>query len=111
MKKFIKYFTILIFSLFMVLTNFTPLNDFLPQHWPHLYCADKGKFCSLERAKGHNTFGSVILDFERYKKQTNNPNLVLHRRFYRKWWQIWNWANFILDPIWDVTYAERDEDT
>jgi len=51
------------------------------------------------------------MSFEAYKTETNQPNLVLHRRFYRKWWQIWNWVDFFTERRWDYPYAERDEDT
>ncbi len=90
MLKKILTFIAFVFILFMLVTNFTILRFFLPQHYP---------------------LGSVMMDFERYKKETNQPNLVLYRCFYRKWWQVWNWADFLTLPCFDLPYAERDEDT
>jgi hypothetical protein len=110
LKRLFKFLLILLI-LFTLATNFTILRFFLPQHYPHIYCADKCKFWFPERAKGHDPYGQVIQTFEHYKKETNQPNLVLYRRFYRKWWQVWNWVDFLTLPCFDLPYAERDEDT
>ncbi len=109
-KKLLYTFIILLLAL-ILLVNVSFLRFFFPHTYPHRYCADKGNFCTLERGKGHNTLGSVYLDFEAYKQETKQPNLVLHRRFYRKWWQIWNWYDFFTADRWDIPYADRDEDT
>lgn len=109
-KKVIR-FSLFLLAALIILTNVSFLRYFLPQTYPHRYCTDKGNFCTIERGKGHDTLGSVYLDFEAYKKETSQPNLVLHRRFYRKWWQIWNWYDFVTADRWDIPFAESDEKT
>ena len=109
-RKVFKYFLIL-FLLFFVLTNFTYLRFFLPQSYPHRFCSDQCRFWTYEKAKGHDPVGSVVIDFERYKKETNQPNLVLYRRTPRKWWQIWNYVDFLTHKRWSYPYAETDEET
>lgn len=111
MKKKLSFFFAAIFALFMALTNFSFLRYYLPQTYPHPYCADKCKFWTIEKATGRNPLASVENSFNTYKVETNQPNLVLHRRFYRKWWQIWNWADFLTHERWSYPYAEKDEDT
>ena len=93
----------------LVFINLTPLRFFFPQTYPHEWCSDGGKFWTMERGKGHDPYGSVIASFEAYKKEVNKPALVLHRRFYRKWWQVWNWYDFLTYPHWKHPYAESNE--
>lgn len=100
-----------LFVLLLILVNCSFLRYFFPQTYPHTYCSDKCKFWTLEKGKGRHTLEDVEMSFEAYKTETNQPNLVLHRRFYRKWWQIWNWVDFFTERRWDYPYAERDEDT
>jgi hypothetical protein len=109
-KKIIVFF-IGFLMIFIIVSNLTFLRYFLPQTYPHKFCADQCKFWTYERATGHNTLGSVEMEFERYKKETKQPMLILHRRFYRHWWQIWNWYDFLASPRWDYPYAEKDEDS
>jgi len=111
-KKLIIRLSIFVIILLFILNNgvtkyFIPL----PSSWPHKYCADKGNFCTLEKGKGRDTFGSVLIAFNRYKDETKQPDLVLYRRFYRKWWQVWNWGEYIFAPYWSCPYAESDENT
>ena len=111
MTRKLKYPFFITFIFSAILTNISFLRYFLPQTYPHTYCSDKCHFWTIERAIGHNTLGSVELAFNKYKIETGQPNLLLYRRFYRKWWQIWNWYDFFTSPRWDYPYAEKDEDT
>jgi hypothetical protein len=111
MKRKLTIFFGSLFILFMLVTNLTFLRFFLPQTYPHTWSSDQGKFWTVERAKGRDPFGSVLMAFENYKKETNQPNLVLHRCFYRKWWQVWNWYFFLTDRRWNYPYARRVENT
>lgn len=87
------------------------LRHELPQTFPHWSCSDKGKYKALERTKGHDVIGGIRRNFEEYKKETNQPDLILYRRFKKEWWQIWNWYYFLAAPCWDFPYSESDEDT
>lgn len=111
MKKFIKYLIIVGCILFLLLSNFTYLNVYLPQCYPYRFCSDKCTFEVYELGKGHDPIGRVELYFKQYKESENKPNLVLYRRFPRKWWQVWNWYDFLSHRRWSYPYAERDEDT
>lgn len=111
MKKIISYVLFVLFVIFILVSNFTYFNVYLPQCYPYRYCTDKCRFDVNEIGKGHDPFGSVELSFEKYKSDVQNPDLVLHRRFYRKWWQIWNWYDFLTHKRWSYPYAENDEDT
>ena len=107
----LKHILSLLMLLFFVLSNFTILNNFLPQSYPHRYCSDGCRFNTYERAKGHDPVGSVEIEFNNYKNNVGKPDMVLYRRFYRKWWQIWNWVDFLTNRRWNYPYAEKDEDT
>ena len=111
MKKPIKYILIVLFLLFFFITNFTYLRFTLPQSGVYRFCSDKCLFEDYELGKGRDPIGSVELSFKKYKIEANKSNLVLHRRFYRRWWQIWNWVDFVTHKRWSYPYAERDEDT
>jgi dolichol kinase len=97
----------------IALLNFTFIRFFLPQTYPHTYCSDKCRFRTIEQAKGRGDIPlkRVEFGFQQYKIQTNQPNLILYRRFYRKWWQVWNWYDFFTSPCWSYPYAEKDEST
>jgi hypothetical protein len=83
----------------------------LPTTWPHRFCADKGQFWTYQKGKGRNTYGSVLFAFDLYKKDVNKPDLVLHRRFQKEWWQIWNWLEYLFAPYWACPYAATDEES
>ena len=109
-KKFLVYFFASIFIAFFLASN-TILNNFFPHSYPYRFCSDQCKFDALELGKGHDPLRRVEIGFAEYKILHNKKNLVLHRRFYRKWWQIWNWIDFITHPRWSYPYAENDADT
>jgi hypothetical protein len=111
MKKKLLYAAGIVFVIFMLVTNFSFLRFFLPQTYPHTWCSDQCRFWTMEKAKGHDPLKSVEMAFDTYKIQANKPNLILHRRFYRKWWQVWNWYDFMSNRCWTYPYSERDEDT
>lgn len=111
MKKVLKYLVLILFLLFFVITNFTYLRFTLPESGIHKFCSNKCEFEDWELGKGHDPLGSVEVSFENYKKRINKPELVLHRRFYRRWWQVWNWYDFLTHPRWKYPYAESDEET
>jgi hypothetical protein len=114
MTKFVKISliasTITVIVLFLIV-NLTLVNRFLPGYGPRRYCADKGAFYAHELYKGHDPLYRVILLFDEHKVETNQLDLVLYRRFERKWWQVWNWLDFMFNPRWDIPYAASDEDT
>jgi hypothetical protein len=101
---------IVFFALFLI-SNLTLVNLYLPNNWPHRYCADKCSFETHEMTKGHNPYGRVLQEFEDYKAEKDKRNLKLYRRFPIKWWQVWNWLDYLSHPRWRLPYAERDEDT
>jgi hypothetical protein len=111
MKTFLKYALFGLFVLFVLLSNFTYLNVFLPNSGPFRYCSNKCDFELAELGKGHDPVGRVESYFEEYQEKMKRPELKLYRRFHRKWWQIWNWHNFLTHRRWKHPYAERDEDT
>ena len=110
-KKWIKNVAVILGLVFLVISNFTYLNVYLPQCYPYRFCADKCMFYTIERGKGHDPLGSVEIAFEAYKEETGKKDILLHRRFYRKWWQVWNWYDFLTHRRWSYPYAERDGDT
>jgi hypothetical protein len=91
--------------------NLTPINLLLPHSGPYFYVSDNGKFASYERGKAREPYASLLNWFAQYKKQTNKQDLILHRRFHRHWWQVWNWVDFMTHPRWDMPYAESDENS
>ncbi len=101
----------LIATLLFLVTNLTYLNVYLPHSYPYRFCANQCRFEDYELGKGHNPIGRVQTNFEIYKEETKNYNAVLHRRFYRKWWQIWNWVDFLTHKRWSYPYAQTDEET
>ena len=109
MKKVIVLIVSIVALLFLTF-NLTYLNVYLPHSYPYRYCADKCQFEDQELGKGHDPLGRVEVNFEIYKNETNS-NAILHRRFYRKWWQFWNWIDFLTHKRWSYPYAETDEDT
>ncbi len=111
MVKTIKYFVLSLVLIFVLVSNFTYLNVYLPQCYPFRYCANKCDFEMNERGKRRDPFGDVEMEFEKYKWDAQNRNLKLHRRFYRKWWQVWNWYDFITHRRWRCPYAANDADT
>lgn len=111
MRNLFKYFLSILFLLFLLASNFTYLNVYLPQCYPYRFCSDKCKFEDYELGKGHDPLGRVQFNFEYYKRRTNKPDLVMYRRFHRKWWQLWNWYDFFTHRRWAYPYARRDEDT
>lgn len=110
-KKVFKWILLPLFLVFFLISNFTILNIFLPHCSPYRYCSDHCNFWTYEKGKGRDPFGDVELGFKNYKSDVQNPDLILHRRFYRKWWQIWNWYDFLTHKRWSYPYAENDEDT
>jgi hypothetical protein len=97
--------------IFFVISNFTLLNEFLPDTYPHRYCADKGQYCAYELPTKRYAWLSLQQDFSNYRFTKQKMDLLLYRRFHRKWWQIWNWADFLTHERWSYPYAEKDEDT
>ncbi len=83
----------------------------LPQSGPYRFCANKCDYENWELPKGRAPLTALENHFEKYKNFVNKPDLILYRRFYRKWWQAWNWYDFLTHPRWKYPYAERDEDT
>lgn len=66
---------------------------------------------TYEPATHRDRYNGFILDpFEAYKKRVNKPNLVLYRRFYIKWWQIWNYMEYF-HPRFRLPYAETCDET
>lgn len=84
--------------------NLTYLNVYFP-HVRHLrYMSEDDQWETIERGKGRDPFGSVVLSFEEYKKDTNGKDLKMHRCFTRDWFQVWNWIDFTFHPRWKVPY-------
>lgn len=100
-----------IIVLLFLASNLTYLNVYLPHSYPYRYCADQCRFEDRELGKGHDPLGRVEVNFLDYRARTNNYQAVLHRRFYRKWWQIWNWVDFLTHKRWSYPYAETDEES
>lgn len=113
MKRCLVYLTATFFVLFLLISNLTYFNRYFPDSWPFRYCSDKCDFQDQELGKGRDPTGRVEANFEKYKTydRNRNKNLVLHRRFKREWWQIWNWYDFLTERRWKYPYAERDADT
>ncbi|MCC6463198.1 MAG: hypothetical protein IT260_22205 [Saprospiraceae bacterium] len=111
MKKILIVVAGTLFILFFLLSNLTIVNDFLPNCTPFKYCSDQCAFQFHELDFKRILLKDVEKSFAQYKVKTNQPDLVLYRRFHRKWWQIWNWVDFLTNPRWSIPYAGRDEDT
>jgi len=111
MKAYLVYYLLFLFLLFFLLSNFTPLNMYLPNCYPYRYCADNCQFETYEVAKGIDPFYGVEMGFEKYKKGYPEKKSTLHRRFHRKWWQIWNWYDFLSHRRWRYPYAASDDAT
>lgn len=115
MKK-ILYSTLLSAFIFLILANFTILNLFLPQG-PYTYCSDKCQFIDSEVGKMREPLSVVERNFYEYKLAYNFKNrnrtkeLVLYRRFYIKWWQVWNWYDYCTHKRWSYPYASKDSET
>lgn len=109
-KKSSAFLAVFLLALFLVV-NLSIINLKFPHSYPYRFCSDKGKFEVLELGKGRDPLGRVQLAFEDYKVRTNKLDLKLYRRFERKWWQVWNWVDFLANKRWCYPYAERDEDT
>lgn len=99
------------FLIFFVISNFTLLNEFLPDTYPHRFCSDTGQYVDYELPTKRYALLSVQQHFSEYRQQTNKKDITLYRRFHRKWWQIWNWVDFMTNERWSYPYASRDEDT
>ena len=108
--KFKYVLTVFLLILFFV-SNLSILNNFLPNCYPYKFCSDKGRFEDFELPKGHDPLWRVVHNFEIYTIENNKRDLVLHRRFSRKWWQVWNWLDFLFHPRWRYPYASNDEET
>lgn len=106
----VRIIPLLVVLLFLI-TNLTYLNVYLPHSYPYRYCADQCRFEDQELGKGRDPLGRVEVNFLDYRAQTNNYQAVLHRRFPREWWQIWNWVDFLTHKRWSYPYAETDEET
>jgi hypothetical protein len=111
MKTFLKYALFGLFVLFVLLSNYTYLNLFLPDCGPFRYCSNKCEYEETERVLGSDPFSRVERHFKEYQEEMKRPELKLYRRFPRKWWQVWHWHNFLTHRRWKYPYAERDEDT
>jgi hypothetical protein len=94
--------------LFYLAISISPVNWFLPNTHPHRFTADQGKCYIFEFRNGRDPYGRVMAIFDGYKARTNQPNLKLYRNFHRKWWQVWNWLDFITHPRWRLPYVETD---
>jgi hypothetical protein len=101
----------MLLAILFFVSNMTILNMYLPHSYPYRFCADKCQFEVYELGKGHDPIGRVQTCFEDYKADHHRNYAVLHRRFSRNWWQVWNWVEFMFHPRWKYPYAERDEDT
>jgi hypothetical protein len=99
-----------VFLIFFVISNFTILNEFLPGTWPHRFCSDKGQYQAYELPTKRYALLSVQKNFSEYRYSTNK-DIILYRRFYRRWWQIWNWVDFMTNERWTYPYANSDEAT
>ncbi len=111
LAKKVGYFLIGTLILFLLLANFTFLQDEFPDTFPHWYLSDQGRFQALERTKGHDPIGSIKMSFESYKAKHGKSELILYRRFSKQWWQVWNWYYFMTAPCWDFPYSDSDEET
>lgn len=112
MKKYLVYIAIVGFLFFFYVSNFTALNVVLPQCSPYRYCSNKCEFEAKELGKGADPVGRVEFLFYKYKiDYGTRDDVVLYRRFHRKWWQIWNWYDFLTNRRWTYPYAETDEET
>jgi hypothetical protein len=94
----------------LAITNFTILNRYLPQPGPFNYCSNQCDFSDFELVKGHNRLAAVELHFYQYKVRKRNDDYILYRRFELKWWQFWNWYDFLTERRWTYPYASSDED-
>ena len=95
MKSKIKIVALFVMLLAFVLTNVTYLNVYIPHSYPYRFCADKCRFDDIELGKGHDPLRRVEINFADYQQYYNKYDINLHRRFPRKWWQIWNWIDFL----------------
>lgn len=109
-KRTIIYFTLVCIA-FVLLSNFTILNDFLPNCTPYKYCSDQCRFLAYEVYFKGFSLEDIENSFAEYKLKNNKPEIILYRRFNRKWWQIWNWYDFIFHRRWEYPYAQGDEST
>ena len=108
--------TLILLSLSVIgllgITNFTIINELLPDVGRMDYASDKGNYRAHEVYTTRAfSFESVMINFEAYKKEQNKPDLILHRRFERNWRYWWDWYDYLSHPRWKLPYAERDEDT
>lgn len=111
MKKALKITAAILLLAFLLLINLSPIaNDYFPHNYPYRYCANKCSFYASELGKHRDPLGRVESLLEDYKKENNQPNLKLYRRFKRDWSQIWNWYDFLTHRRWDYPYVSRDED-
>ena len=102
----------LLILVFLLLSNLTLLRYTFPQsNEAHKFCSDQCKFEYWELMKGKGQFESILVSFESYKIRVNKPDLILHRRFHRRWWQFWNWYDFLTHPRWKYPYADSDKET
>jgi hypothetical protein len=60
------------------------------------------------QSKGRD-FDSVVTYFELYRLDCNAPSARLLRTTRREWWNVFAWPSYLLDPKWQVPYAEPDE--
>lgn len=109
-KRVLRWVLGIILILFYWIISCTPVNLFLPHCSPYVFCADNNGFCDNELWKGRDPFGSVMIRFESYKNKVQKPDLQLYRCFKRKWWQVWNWPDFLVHPRWDVPYNPACDD-
>jgi hypothetical protein len=93
---------------FILLSNYTFIHRYLPQPGPYTYCSNRCDFEDAEPAQDKDPLGKVEIRFYKYQVLMRNSDLKLYRRFERKWWQFWNWHNFLTHRRWWYDYAERD---
>lgn len=84
----------------IIVTNLPVLKPYMPKHEAYTYSANKYDFTSTELEGIDDPVGKVEFELYEYQILMRNSDHKLYRNFDRKWWQVWNWYDYLTNRRW-----------
>lgn len=93
--------------LILYLLNFTLLPVFLglkPFIHVYHYESSDGGYRGFECPEKGRKYGMVQRQFAAYQEECDKSDAVLYRTQQRHFWKVWNWADYLTHPRWDIPF-------
>lgn len=94
-------------GIFLILSNLPPIKPLLEMFFtpPYRYVTRDQMFKDgYENNRMGKSYDEVMLLFDQFKQEHNQPNAVLYRKFTIKPYKFWLWGDYLFHPKYRLPY-------